>query len=305
MYWGQCNIWNYSFAKTLLFRSHGSSCPGYFWSRAGCVLSSLGLLAAPPAWLQELLSFGFAVGSEHLVNGCKRSPLHAFAITTSLKRAFVELSKYILSGAKCWCQGHEATKWGWKCLGGARLAMVAQVCGTPLKAWKGTNNNAEHDWGYFFPLSLTLLRTENTRVFSAASCSTFRTLSPCFLPQAEYCVLGTWLPKQGREDIHIFPTPFFSLVDISRCASSRLAKHKQAFRLTGSWTKGPAGARACVPCSPRQPRRAPALRTTPALHQAHCWSRRASKYPSPKGFCWLIYFFSSFFSSLLPTNWCL
>ena len=85
-----------------------------------------------------------------------------------------------------------------------------------------------------FSLALPLLRMEYTCVFWAASRSTFRTRSPCFLPQAECCVLGTRLPEQGREDIHIFPTPFFSLVDISRCASSRLAKHKQAFRLTGS-----------------------------------------------------------------------
>lgn len=92
-----------------------------------------------------------------------------------------------------------------------------------------------------------LLGAENPYVFLAASCMTLRTRSPCFLPQAEYFVLGSWLPKQGREDIHIFPTPFFSLVGISRCASSRLAKHKQAFRLTGSWTRGPIGMRALLP----------------------------------------------------------
>lgn len=44
-----------------------------------------------------------------------------------------------------------------------------------------------------------------------------------------------------KENLHIFPTPFFSLVDISRCASSRLAKYKQAFRLTSARTKAPAG----------------------------------------------------------------
>lgn len=87
----------------------------------------------------------------------------------------------------------------------------------------------------------------NPCVFLVASLMILRTCLPCFLPQAEYFVLGTWLPKQGGEDIHIFPTPFFSLVGISRCASSRLAKHKQAFRLTGSWTRGPVGMRVLPP----------------------------------------------------------
>lgn len=117
---------------------------------------------------------------------------------------------------------------------------------------------------------------------------TFQAHSPCFLPQAGYFVLGTWLPKQGREDIHIFPTPFFSLVDISRCASSRLAKHKQAFRLTGSWT-----------------RRSPTLRSSPASgcpSPPHRPAPTASKYPSPKGICWWIDFFFpfSFFPPCCP-----
>lgn len=285
---GGCNTWNYSLVKTPLLGSCGSSCPGCFWSRAVCGLSSLEFLAAPPGWLWELLSLGFC----HRLGASGKwvqalSPPCVCCRTLPEKGFCWPVQIYLV-----WCQGQEATRWGWKCLGVPRPAGVAQLCGTPWKAWKGTNNNnAEYDRGYFFPLSPPLLRTENTRVFLAASRSTFRTRSPCFLPQAQYRVLGTWLPKQGREDIRIFPTPFFSLVDISRCASSRLAKHKQAFRLTGSWTKGPAGARARVPCSPRQPRRAPALRTAPALHRPHRRSGRASKYPSPKGFCWLIFFF--------------
>lgn len=65
----------------------------------------------------------FAIGSEHLVNGCKCSPLHVFAVAPSLKRAFVELSKYILSGVR-------ATRLP----GGDESAWVSQVCGSLWKA---------------------------------------------------------------------------------------------------------------------------------------------------------------------------
>lgn len=245
--------------------------------------------------LQELLLLGFSYWLRASGKWVQILPFCAFAITSSLKRAFVRLSKYILSSARCWCQGYEVrheSAWVFPTLP-LRPRPVAALG----RLERGTNNDAEHDWGCFSPLSLPVLRTENTCDFLSASPSTFRTRSPCFPPQAEYRALGSWLPQQGGEDIHIFPTPFFSLVDISRCASSRLAKHKQAFRATGSWTRGPAGAR--VPSSPRHAHRGPARAGQP----------RNLPLPSSPGFLlidfYFFFFFASFFSSLLPAKRCL
>lgn len=119
-------------------------------------------------------------------------------------------------------------------------------------------------------------------------------------PLSILCPLYSVYHERYRErDSQIFPTPFFSLVDISRCASSRLDKHKQAFRLTSAWTKALLVNLLLLPTLLARIFSSTAFCGTPVLEPAYCQSWIASDHalvPFPRRDGWSIWF------SLLPSD---
>lgn len=87
-------------SKLLYWGAVGAAALGVSGAGQCVVCPRWNFLQLPPGDCGSCSRLAFAIGSEHLVNGSKRSPLHAFAVAPSLKRAFVDLSKYILSGVR-------------------------------------------------------------------------------------------------------------------------------------------------------------------------------------------------------------
>lgn len=101
-FWGQCNMKLFTCQKHFI-QELWQQLPWVFLEpRTGwvCPCSSTWML-------QELLLLGFSYWLRASGKWVQILPFCAFAITSSLKRAFVRLSKYILSSARCWCQGYE------------------------------------------------------------------------------------------------------------------------------------------------------------------------------------------------------
>lgn len=87
-------------SKLLYWGAVGAAALGVSGAGQCVVCPRWNFFQLPPGDCGSCSRLAFAIGSEHLVNGCKRSPLHAFAVAPSLKWAFVDLSKYILSGVR-------------------------------------------------------------------------------------------------------------------------------------------------------------------------------------------------------------